>query len=101
MTKSLGQTIREARVAAGMTQRELAAKIKKQDGQPITPQYLNDIEFDRRTPTEFISDQIAKVLGLHAGHLVMMAGSLPAGIVREGISEEKAKEALKAFRKPK
>jgi len=54
MKKTVGQTIREARIK-GMTQKELAAKImRKEEGReeekPITPQYLNDIEHDRRTP---------------------------------------------------
>ncbi len=106
MKKSLGQFIREARVDAGMTQKELAAKIfRKEEGQqepkPITPQYLNDIEHDRRTPPEYLTRQIAKILDLDADHLAFLAGSVPEEILRAGISEETAKEAVKVFRKGK
>jgi len=67
MQKTVGQTIREARVKAGMTQKELAAKImRKEEGRgeekAITPQYLNDIEHDRRTPPEYILKQTARIL---------------------------------------
>ena len=48
--KTFGTIISEARRAAGLSQKELAAKVKKEDGQPISAQYLNDIEHDRRNP---------------------------------------------------
>jgi len=44
-----------------MSQKELAGKIKKEDGLPISAQYLNDIEHDRRNPpSEFLIAQIAE-----------------------------------------
>jgi ribosome-binding protein aMBF1 (putative translation factor) len=47
--KTFGTIISEARRAAGLSEKELAAKVKKEDGQPISAQYLN-IEHDRRNP---------------------------------------------------
>ncbi|TAM80969.1 MAG: XRE family transcriptional regulator [Acidobacteria bacterium] len=105
MKKTVGQIIREARVKAGMTQKELAARImRKEEGReeekPITPQYLNDIEHDRRTPPEYIIRQIAKILNLDADHLVFLAGSVPQHLI-PGITEEAVKEAVRLFRKAK
>jgi len=105
MKKTVGQTIREARVKAGITQKELAAKImRKEEGQeeekPITPQYLNDIEHDRRTPPEYILKHIAKALNLDADHLVFLAGSVPEHVLHSGgITEQSVREAVRLFRK--
>ena len=41
---TFGQTIARARKDLGVSQRELALKVVKEDGAPISPQYLNDIE---------------------------------------------------------
>ena len=48
--KTFGTLISEARRAKGLSQKDLAAKVKKEDGQAISAQYLNDIEHDRRNP---------------------------------------------------
>jgi transcriptional regulator with XRE-family HTH domain len=109
MRKTVGQIIREARIKAGMTQKELAAKIVRKEESPgeekgIAPQYLNDIEHGRRTPPEYIIRQITKHLNLDrdkADHLVFLAGSVPADILESGISEQAVKEAVRLFRKSK
>ena len=42
-------------------QKQLAALIKKDDGRPISPQYLNDLEHDRRhPPSEVLLSQFAR-----------------------------------------
>ena len=46
--QTFGKAIADARKALKISQKELAYKILKEDGEPITPQYLNDIERDRR-----------------------------------------------------
>jgi transcriptional regulator with XRE-family HTH domain len=43
-TSSFGHAISSARKKLEMSQKELAGKIRKEDGEAITPQYLNDIE---------------------------------------------------------
>ena len=48
--KTFGRIIAEARKGLGISQKDLAAKTRKEDGTPISPQYLNDIEHDRRDP---------------------------------------------------
>jgi hypothetical protein len=46
--KTFGQVIREARKKAGITQRELAARLKREDGRAVDPPYLNAVEHDHR-----------------------------------------------------
>jgi len=98
---TFGKTIAEARKALGISQKELAAQIKKEDGQPISPQYLNDIEHDRRNPpSEPILEQLAKELKLSKDRLLLAAGTLPEDLRELAAAEpEKAERALRAFRK--
>lgn len=99
---SLGSAIASGRKAKGMNQRELAAKIVKEDGQSITPQYLNDIEHDRRSPSsDHIIQQFAKVLGIPETVLHALSGVLPGQdqrLVRKA-TPEKVSEAFVAFRR--
>jgi len=99
MGQTLGQVIREGRVTKKMTQRQLAEKIKKENGNSITPQYINDIEFDRRTPSEIITREIAKPLDLDPDFLVLLAGAVPQHILKSGITEQQAKQVVSLFRK--
>lgn len=60
---SFGSVIASARKDQKLSQKELAEKIVKEDGQSITPQYLNDIEHNRRSPSsDYLVKQLAKVL---------------------------------------
>jgi transcriptional regulator with XRE-family HTH domain len=100
--KTFGQIIAEARKALGISQKDLAAKIRKEDGETISPQYLNDIEHDRRNPpSEFIIEQFAKHLKLSREHLIAAAGLWPTDIREKlaGASPEKVEEMFRAFRK--
>jgi transcriptional regulator with XRE-family HTH domain len=95
-----GQYIVEARKSTLMSQKELAARIKKEDGTPISPQYLNDIEHDRRNPPQpYILDHLATVLGVDRDALYALAGQLPADIQASEIPPERLLDAMKAFRR--
>ena len=98
MNRTLGQVIREARIQKEMAQKDLARKVKKADGIPIAPQYLNDIEHDRRSPSEFLARQIAKELDLDADILIFLSGSVPRDIIQEA-NEETVQEAFRVFRR--
>ena len=76
---SFGSAIASARKNKGWSQKELAAKIiKEEDEAPITPQYLNDIEHNRRSPTSnHIVNQFARVLNIDAEILFAVIGMLP------------------------
>ena len=101
-----GELISETRKSLAMSQRELAVKIKKEDGESISISYLNDIEHGRRNPpsSEHLMEQFAKALHLSKDQLMMMAGYLP-GDITEPIKKlsqtdpEKAETVLRAFRK--
>ena len=70
--------VANARKEKGLSQKELAARIKREDGAPISPQYLNDIEHGRRSPS---SDQLvrqsAEVLDIGLDYLYYRAPPLP------------------------
>jgi len=97
---TFGQTISEARKRAGMTQKELAAKLKKEDGSPISPQYLNDIEHDRRgAPPSPLLRQFSRILDLDLNLLAYLAGRIPEDLLDPRASPGQVVEAFKAFRK--
>jgi transcriptional regulator with XRE-family HTH domain len=97
---TFGQAISEARKAKGMSQKELATRIMKEDGQPITPQYLNDIERDRRNPSsEHMVQQFAAVLGQSPDYLSWLVGKLPSSVRRGNVRPEQVESAFQAFRK--
>ncbi len=48
--KTFGGVISFACRKKKLNQKQLAEKIIREDGDPISPQYLNDIEYDRRSP---------------------------------------------------
>lgn len=99
---SFGRAITAARKAKEMSQKELAAKITKEDGSPITPQYLNDIEHDRRTPSsDHIVKQFAKVLGIEPTVLYGVLGMLPEEdrrLVHRATGPKQIEDAFVAFR---
>jgi transcriptional regulator with XRE-family HTH domain len=95
-----GNVIAEARKKAGLSQKELAARIEKEDGQPISPQYLNDIEHDRRSPSsDHIIEQFSKVLGIRSEILYYWAGGFPKDVKGSSVDEERVIKAYKAFRR--
>jgi len=99
-TSSFGRAIASSRKELKMSQKDLAAKIRKEDGTPITPQYLNDIEHDRRSPTsDHMVKEFARVLGLNPDVLYWLAGRVPHDVKRRHISPEKIDQAFTAFRK--
>src|SRR6266566_2963368 len=99
---TFGQVIAQKRKEAGLSQKELALKLRKEDGTPISPQYLNDIEHDRRNPPgEFLIEQFARVLGLDKDYLCLAAGTVPRQEKRAIASTDpdKVVAAFKVFRK--
>ncbi len=97
---TFGQVVAEARKRTGLSQRDLAARIMKEDGLPISPQYLNDLERDRRNPPSphFIK-QFARELGLPYDYLSFAAGELPDDLRDSTHPPEQVQAAFKAFRR--
>jgi transcriptional regulator with XRE-family HTH domain len=75
---TVGQAISQARKKKQLSQKQLASLITKEDGDPISPQYLNDIERDRRNPPgEYLIGQFAKALEIPEDYLYFLANQIP------------------------
>ena len=97
---TFGQQISQKRKQLEMSQKELASRVKREDGGPISPQYLNDIEHDRRSPSsDLMVRQFATVLDLHPDYLFFLAGKFPTDVTERNLPPEKVQQALVAFRK--
>ncbi len=97
--QTLGMVLAEARKKKQKSLREIAERVLKEDGTPITPQYLNDIEHDRRSPASAVIEQLAAVFGFAADYLYLLAGSLPKDLHGKSVSEESSLKAWSAFRR--
>jgi transcriptional regulator with XRE-family HTH domain len=66
--RTLGEVLRDARVEAELTLRDIAKKLE------IAPSYLSDIENDRRVPSEDVLVRLAEELKLKVDDLMARAG---------------------------
>jgi len=97
--ETFGAALATARKLAKMSQKQVADTVKKDDGTPISPQYLNDLEHDRRNPpAEPLMRQLASSLGLSLDYLAFLAGQLPNEDRQQGASPEQVERAFMAFR---
>ena len=81
---SLGQRVRERRIALDITQQELA------DALEVTPQHISVIEQDKVAPSVALLAKLAKELGISADYLL----SGEEGIITEIIPAIKADKSL-------
>ncbi|UXI66126.1 helix-turn-helix domain-containing protein [Tahibacter amnicola] len=103
-TETFGSVISAARRAKGYSQKELAERVKLVEDsgmlKSISPQYLNDIEHDRRSPSsEQLVQQFSKVLELNADYLAFLADRWPESLRRQIKSEQDFATLVTAFRK--
>lgn len=102
---TLGGVISEARKKLGISQKELAARVKRaEDNQPISAQYLNDIEHDRRSPgSDHMISQFAQILDIKESYLFFIANRVPAELRNLNPDQEAVdrfvREAAVAFRR--
>lgn len=66
--RSFGARVKNARLGKDMTLRELARRIEK------SPSYVNDIEYNRRVPSEAVVRQLCEVLELDVDEMLAAAG---------------------------
>ncbi len=98
---TVGQLVRAARRRAGLHQKELAARLVKEDGVSISSPYMNDIEHDRRNPPPpHLLRQIAAVLDISEEYLLFLAGDYPSDLRAEAgmYSPAAVEAAFDAFR---
>jgi transcriptional regulator with XRE-family HTH domain len=73
--RTFGEFIARRRKKLALTQKELAASIVRDDGKPLSVQYLNDIEHGRRgAPPDYVIGQLAKLLRVEVNVLYFRAG---------------------------
>ena len=96
---TFGRVISQARRKLGWSQKELASKILREETTPISPQYLNDIEHDRRSPSsDRMVKQFADVLHIKLDWLYYLAGKFPTDLHKKNLSEEDVVRGMVAFR---
>ena len=98
---TFGQAIAKARKAKGLSQKELAGLVvKDEEAGAISPQYLNDIEHDRRSPSSgHLIRQFSGILNIPEDYLFALAGRLPDDLRPDASSPDKVVEAFANFRK--
>jgi transcriptional regulator with XRE-family HTH domain len=96
---TFGQAVAEARREKKMSQKQLASMILKEDSTPISPQYLNDIERDRRNPPgEYFINQFAKILEVPEEYFYFLANEIPPKYRSDSPNNPaQVQEAFKAF----
>jgi len=98
---TFGQAISKARKALGLSQKELAGRVLKEEGGgSISPQYLNDIEHDRRNPSSgHLIHQFSSILNIPEDYLYALAGRLPDDLRPDVSSPDTVVSAFANFRK--
>ncbi len=97
---TFGQFILNQRKEFGLSQKDLAARIKKEDGAPISAQYLNALERDRRNPpSDFLLKQLARELKIPLDYIQFLAGQFPEDLREGSYQPETVEKAFLAFRK--
>lgn len=97
---TFGQAISKARKALGLSQKELAARVMKEEGGgSISPQYLNDIEHDRRSPSSgHLIRQFSGILNIPEDYLYALAGRLPDDLRPDAADPETVVKAFASLR---
>jgi transcriptional regulator with XRE-family HTH domain len=94
--KTLGAAISAGRKKLNLSQKQLAERLT------ISPQYLNDIEHDRRSPSsDHMIQQFAQELGLSADWLYYLAGKMPDDVRRAKLDAKQVARGFAAFRREK
>ncbi len=97
--KTFGGAISEARKAKGWSLKDLASRVRREDEETISPQYLNDIEHARRSPSsDRMVQQFADALGIERDWLYYLAGRFPEDVRGKNLSQKQVAEAMLAFR---
>ena len=98
-TTTFGHAISRARKDKAWALKDLAALVLREDGEAISPQYLNDIEHDRRSPSsDRMVQQFAEALEIDPDWLYYLAGRFPEDVRMKKMSENEVAQAMVAFR---
>jgi transcriptional regulator with XRE-family HTH domain len=99
MTQRLGEILKAARQARHLSLRGVSDQVIKEDGRPISPQYLFDIEEHHRVPAPHVLQELARVLDLDYDRLLAAAGAADIA-VREYLAAypQHSEAVIKLFR---
>jgi transcriptional regulator with XRE-family HTH domain len=98
--QTFGRAISSARKEKAWSLRDLAELILREDGSPISVQYLNDIEHNRRSPSsDRMVRQFADALAINPDWLYYLAGRFPHDVREKKLSEKELADAMVAFRR--
>jgi transcriptional regulator with XRE-family HTH domain len=99
MTPSLGKILKATRQARHLSLRGVSDQVIKEDGRPISPQYLFDIEEHHRMPAPHVLRELARVLDLDYDRLLAAAGAADIA-VREYLAAypQHSEAVIKLFR---
>lgn len=76
-TFTLGKVIAKQRAVLGLSLKDLANLTRKENGYPISAQYLHDVEKDRRTPSPHVLGELAKSIRVDVVYLRATMGQAP------------------------
>jgi transcriptional regulator with XRE-family HTH domain len=98
--ENFGQIIKRRCRELGLMQREVAERIRFEDGRTISGSYLVELEHStRRPPRGFLVEQFARALSLKADVLYFAAGRLPADLEGRDVPDALVVVAFQAFRR--
>src|ERR1700693_1002054 len=98
--QTFARHISEARKKRGLSQKQLAELIAREEGGSISPQYLNDIEHDRRSPSsDHMIQEFARVLRVSTDYLYYLAGRVPADVREANLPPKTVEATFEAFRR--
>jgi transcriptional regulator with XRE-family HTH domain len=77
---TFGEYVAKLRQAKSLTQKELASLVIKENGQPISYQYVAEIEAGRRNPpSDLFIEQLARIFEISPEILYIKARRFPPG----------------------
>ena len=98
---AFGEALRERRQRLGLTLYELARRIHKENGEPVTPQYVSYLEHGQRMPsTDHLMSQLAAATGLDRAWLYYLSGRYPPETLDPALQEADFRHRFGAFQTP-
>lgn len=96
---TFGEALFKARKKGKLSLQAVASQVRKRDGDPITHQYLSDLENDKcNPPSDEMIRQLADALKVSPGYLFYCAGRIPPDFIFE-VEEGKVDAAFRAMLK--
>src|SRR5262245_44591405 len=97
---TFGGYIAKTRKELGLSQKQLADMIGREEGGSISAPYLNDIEHGRRSPSsDYMIQQFAGALKVSANYLSYLAGRVPAPLRQAHLPPSRVDEWVAAYRR--